>query len=359
MTDKAPGRLLSLDVFRGMTIAGMILVNCPGNDNPYPVLAHAEWDGWTFADLIFPAFLVIMGFSLTLSMSRRLDKGDKPFDVLGQAFRRSTIIFLLGLIVSAVMIPTLGVFRIPGVLQRIAVCNFFCAFLYLRTKPRTQAFTALALIAVYSALMMMPGDLSPSGNLASQVDRYIFGDHIWAETHDPEGLLSTLPAIASSLLGVWAAGWVRAGVRPEKRNNELFLAGAALIALGLIASHWIPINKNLWSGSFTLFTGGVALCVLAFCRLVIDQLGFAAWSKPFEVFGRNALASYFLSELFYGVQEFIHLPGRDENIKEWITATIFGGLSEPNAALAYALCYLAFSLGVMSVLYRKKIFIKV
>ncbi|MBI3554331.1 MAG: DUF1624 domain-containing protein [Elusimicrobia bacterium] len=363
---ETPGRILSLDVFRGLTIAGMILVNCPGNDNPYPFLAHAEWDGWTFADLIFPAFLVIMGVSLALSLGRRVEKGEKPFDVLGQAFRRSAIIFALGLVVSAVMVPRLGVFRIPGVLQRIAICNFVCAYLFLKTKPRTQILAALGVVTLYSLLMLLvpvpgfgAGELTPDGNLASYVDRLVFGDHMWTESHDPEGVISTLPAIATTLLGVFAGSWMRAKMRPDKKFQDLFLAGAISVALGVVCSRYIPINKNLWSSSFTLFTGGIAVCGLAVCHFVIEVLGLRAWGKPFEVFGRNALASYFLSEFFYGIQEFIHLPGRDENIKEWLTAAAFGSLGEPNAALAYSLCFLAFCLAVMTAFYRKKVFIKI
>jgi predicted acyltransferase len=359
-------RLLSLDVFRGLTIAGMILVNCPGNDNVYPVLAHAEWDGWTLADLIFPAFLIIVGVSIAISLGRRLERGDKPFDVLGQAFRRSAIIFGLGLLVSVFMVSTLGVFRVPGVLQRIALCNFAASFIFLKTKPRGQVFIVCALLAVYTALMLWtpvpgygPGDLSPEGNIASFFDRLVFGDHMWAETHDPEGLLSTIPAVATTIMGVWAGGWLIGRSKPERKTIVLFVAGALCAAGGVLLSRWIPINKNIWSSSFTLFTGGVAFCALAVVHVVVDSLGIEAWGRPFEVFGRNALASYFLSELFYGVQEFIHLPGRHENVKEWLCAALFGSLSEPNAALAYAVCYLGFFLGVMWIFYRKRIFIKV
>jgi predicted acyltransferase len=366
LKNQRPDRLLSLDTVRGLTIAGMILVNCPGNDTPYPFLAHADWDGWTFADLIFPAFLVIMGVSLAISLGRRLEQGDEPFHVLGQTFRRSAIIFALGLVISAVMVPRLGVFRIPGVLQRIAVCNFVCAYLFLHTKPRTQILAALGLVTLYSLLMMLvpvpgygAGVLTPDGNLASYVDRLVFGGHMWVETHDPEGVISTLPAVATTLMGVFAGAWLRSKARRERQAEDIAAAGAVSILLGLLCSHWIPINKNIWSSSFTLFTGGVALCALALCHWLIESRGFRAWGVPFEVFGRNALASFFLSEMFYGVQEFIHLPGRDENIKEWLTAAAFGSLSPQNAALGYSLCYLAFCFGVMSIFYRKRVFIKV
>jgi len=359
-------RIRSLDVFRGLTVAGMILVNCPGNDNPYPALVHAEWDGWTFADLIFPAFLVIMGVSLAVSLGRRMDRGDKKLDVLGQAFRRSAIIFCLGLVVSAVMVPHLGVFRIPGVLQRIAACYLVCSAVYLYTKPRGQAAIALGVITLYCFLMLLvpvpgfgAGDLSPDGNLASYVDRLVFGEHLWSEGHDPEGVLSTLTAIATTLMGVFAGQWLRSKSRQNLKALDFFLSGFVLIALGLLCSRFIPINKNIWSSSYTLFTGGVSLAALAVCYYLIESRGFTAWGFPFEVLGVNALASFFLSELFYGVQEFIHLPGRDENIKEWITATVFGSLNDHNAALAYTLVYLVFFWSVMYALYRKKIFIKV
>jgi predicted acyltransferase len=307
-----------------------------------------------------------MGVSLAVSLGRRMDQGERPFTVLAQAFRRSVIIFVLGLVVSAFMVPHLGVFRIPGVLQRIAICNFVCALLFLKTKPLTQALAALGLVTLYSVLTMLvpvpgfgAGELTPDGNLASYVDRLAFGNHMWAEGHDPEGLLSTLPAIATTLLGVFAGYRLRSKLRPGKEALDFLLAGALSLALGVICSHWIPINKNLWSSSFTLVTGGAALITLAVCHWIIESLQWRAWGLPFEVFGKNALASYFLSELFYGVQEFIHLPGRDENIKEWLCQTFFGFLSVPNAALAYSLIYLLFFLGVMGLLYRKRIFIKV
>lgn len=349
-----------------MTIAGMILVNCPGNDNPYPVLAHAEWDGCTFADLIFPAFLVIMGISLALSLGRRLERGDKRFDVLGQAFRRSAIIFFLGTIISAVMMPQLGVFRIPGVLQRIAVCDLACAALFLWTTPTIQGVAAISLLAGYYLLMVLvphgghaAGDLSPNGNLASYVDRLVFGEHMFAETHDPEGFLSTLPAIATALLGVLAGHWLRSKQRPGKQALDLLVMGVAAMAAGLLWSRWFPMNKNIWTSSFALFTSGVALATLALCHWTSEYWRISAWGKPFEILGRNALASYFLSELFYGVQEFIHIPGRDESLKEWFCAAFFGRLSEPNAALAYAIGYVMFCVLLMNEFYRRKIFIKV
>ncbi len=349
-----------------MTIAGMILVNCPGNDNTYPVLAHADWNGCTFADLIFPAFLVIMGISLALSLGRRLEQGAKRVDVLGQAFRRSMIIFFLGTVVSAVMMPQLGVFRIPGVLQRIAVCDLACAALFLWTTPTIQALTAAALLIGYFLLMALvpvpghgAGDLSPNGNLASYVDRLIFGQHMFAETHDPEGFLSTMTAIATALIGVLAGHWLRQKKRAAHQAFDLVVMGSAAMAAGLLWAPWFPMNKNIWTSSFALFTAGSALATLGACHWAIESLKLRAWGKPFEILGRNALASYFLSELFYGLQEFIHLPGRDENLKEWICAALFGRLSEPNAALAYAVVYAACFVLLMNEFYRRKIFIKV
>lgn len=366
MKQESHGRLLSLDVFRGMTIAGMVLVNCPGNDNPYPILAHADWNGCTFADLIFPAFLVIMGISLTLSLGRRLERGDKPLDALGQAFRRSAIIFFLGTIISAVMMPQLGVFRIPGVLQRIAACDLACAVLFLWTGPVTQGLVAFALLAGYFLLMVFvpvpgrgAGDLTPNGNLASYVDRIVFGEHMFAETHDPEGLLSTLPAIATALVGVLAGHWLASKKRPGKKALDLLIMGAVLMAGGLLWSRWFPMNKNIWTSSFALFTSGTALATLAFCYWTIESLQWRSWGKPFDILGRNALASYFLTELFYGLQEFIHIPGRDQSLKEFLCAAFFGRLSEPNAALAYAVVYVGFCVLLMNEFYRRKIFIKV
>lgn len=362
----ASRRIRSLDVFRGLTIAGMILVNCPGNDGPYRFLAHAQWNGCTFADLIFPAFLVIMGISVSLSLGRRLQTGTERAHTLGQAFRRAAAIFFLGVVVSLVMMPQLGVFRLPGVLQRISVCYFVCAALFLYATPHGQAVAAGTLLLGYWLLLTTipapgraPGDLSPDGNLASYVDRLYFGTNMFAETHDPEGILSTLPAIATSLIGLLAGQWLAGRHGPRDQARGLLLRGLFAVVVGLLWSAWFPLNKNLWTSSYALFSGGLALFGFAVCHYLTEAEHLRAWGRPFEILGRNALASYFLSELFYGLQEFIRLPASALDLKEWFTRALFGRLSQPNAALAYSLCYLTFCVLVMREFDRREIYIKV
>lgn len=362
-------RILSLDVFRGITIAGMIFVNCPGNDDGYLFLQHAPWHGWTLADLVFPSFLIIMGVCLAISLGRRLDSGESRPKLLARAARRAAIIFSLGLLASFVEMSTTGVFRIPGVLQRIAVCDFCCAVLFLKTTPRTQVLTTIALLLGYwSLLRFVPvpghgaGDLSPEGNLASYLDRLILGNHLFAPTHDPEGILSTLPAIATALMGVLAGHWLRSERRLAKRVGDCLAVGLITAAAGLIWGNYFPINKNLWTSSFALFTGGTALCGLGTCYWLVEVKSLRSWGRPFEIFGRNSLASYILSELFYGLQEFTRVrmaDGSQGNLKLWICAKAFGWLSPANAALSYTVFYIALFLGLMDIFYRRKIFVKI
>jgi len=362
-------RLLSLDILRGATVAAMILVNCPGNDSLYPWLEHAPWDGCRFADFVFPSFLVIMGISIAISLGRRLEAGEPRPLVRAQAVKRSGIILALGLISSLVMIGSLGFFRIPGVLQRIAACYLVCSLLYIDAGAAAQAAACAGLLVGYWALMRFvpapgraAGDLSPAGNLASYVDHRLLGNRLLAETHDPEGLLSTLPAIATTLLGVLAGDWLRGGRRPRRRARDFLAAGLAVCAAGLLWSRWYPLNKNLWTGSFALTTGGAAIAAFGLCYWVVEDAGWTAWGRPFEVFGRNALASYFLSELLYGLQEFVKLPladGRPGNLKLWLDQRLFGWLPPPGAALAYGVAYLLLCLALMSLFHRRKLFIRV
>lgn len=362
-------RLLSLDILRGMTVAAMILVNCPGSDSVYSWVEHAPWNGCRLADFVFPSFLVIMGVSIAIALGRRLEAGDPRPLIRAQATKRSAIILVLGLISSAIMIGNFGFFRLPGVLQRIAACYFVSSLLFIDTAVSTQAWVCAGLFVGYWALMRFvpvpghgAGDLSPQGNLASYIDQRLLGTRMFAETHDPEGLLSTLPAIATTILGMLAGEWLRTERRPNERARDFITAGALAALVGFVWSRWFPLNKNLWTSSYALVTGGAALAGLGACYWLVEVRGYEAWGRPFEIFGRNALASYFLSELFYGVQEFIKVPlpgGQPGNLKLWLDHALFGWLSPPGAALAYALVYVLGCLGLMTVLYRRRIFIRV
>ncbi len=374
MASNESKRLLSLDILRGLTIAGMIVVNSPGLDETYTWVAHADWNGWTPADLVFPSFLVIMGISLVISFGRRRERGESVNAMLWQVVRRTFIIFAFGLIESAVFYDFTSIhdFRVLGVLQRIALCYFACSLLYLFAGWEAQAGIMAALLLGYWALLTrvpVPGygrgNLTADGNLASYLDRRILGaQHMMNSVEDPEGVLSTLPAIATSLMGVLAGHWIR-GRRGKRRKVELLLAaGAASTAAGWLWGISFPLNKHIWTSSFVLFTGGIALLGLGLCYAFLDDdRGWKAWlARPLEVFGRNPLIAYFASGLFYGVQEFVpmRVQGAQGNLKLWLTYTLFAPwLSPRSASLAYALAYTGVCLGLMAILYRKRIFVKI
>jgi predicted acyltransferase len=369
----ASGRMLSLDVFRGMTIAGMILVNNPGDwGSIYAPLEHASWHGWTPTDLVFPFFLFIVGVSITLALSRRAEGAGSKRDLYVKIVRRSLIIFALGLFLGGFPSFDLSIIRIPGVLQRIAVCYLVASVIFLNTDWRKQVYIAVALLLGYWALMTLvpvpgygPGDLSSKEwNLAAYVDRAVFGNHVWrfAKVYDPEGLLSTLPAIATTLAGMLTGHLLRSRREPFEKVSAMFVAGAACAVAGWAWHYWFPINKALWTSSYVLFTAGLALELLAVCYWLVDLKGYKRWALPFIVFGTNALILYFLAELCANLISIISFnrAGVAVPLQTLLYENLFASWAAPkNASLAYAVCTVLFWLGVMTVLYRRRIFIKV
>jgi predicted acyltransferase len=366
----ATGRMTSLDVFRGITIAGMILVNNPGTWNAiYSPLEHSKWDGWTPTDLVFPFFLFIVGVSITLALARRAESGGSKRDLYVKIVRRTVIIFALGLVLTAFPYND-PAFRIPGVLQRIAVCYFFASVIFLNTSWRTQAVIAAALLLAYwAAMKLIPvpgfgaGDLSMAGNLAAYVDRSVFGRHTWKPLYDPEGILSTIPAIVTTLAGVLAGHFLRSRRGPLEKVAAMFAAGAACIIIGWAWNYWLPVNKALWTSSYVVFTAGMALQLLSACHWIVDIKGHDRWAKPFLVFGTNALAVYFLSEfavLLASLVRFTRPDGSQTDVLGLIYEKLFASWAAPvNASLMFAVCTVLLWLGVMSLLYRRRIFIKV
>ena len=254
------GRLLALDTFRGVTIAGMILVNNPGTwDAVYGPLRHADWHGWTPTDLIFPFFLFIVGVSIALALGRRAASGGSQGKLYLKIVRRSAIIFALGLVIYGFPYYQLSTLRIPGVLQRIAVCYLVASIVFLKTGWKGQAIIATLLLVAYWLLMTLvpvpgygAGDLSMEGNLAAYVDRQLLAGHTWKPLYDPEGLLSTVPAIATTLFGVMAGSWITSKRESLEKTAGLFVAGAAGIIIGWAWGGWFPINKALWTSSYTV-----------------------------------------------------------------------------------------------------------
>lgn len=361
-------RLVSLDVFRGLTMAAMVIVNNPGDwGNVYAPLLHAEWHGWTPTDLIFPFFLFIVGVSVTLST-----KSAEWSSIL----RRSAIIVALGLFLAGYPRFDLTRWRIPGVLQRIAVCYLFAAAIY-RTSSGDRRRQALVIASIAAALalgywglmMLVPppggaaGDLSPDGNLAAWVDRAMMEGHLWRPRWDPEGLLSTIPAISTTLLGVLAGLCLGAEWTPSRRAGTLAAGGAVGLVVGLVWGAVFPINKNLWTSSYAIFTAGFASLLLAGCYWLIDVKGWRRGTTPLVILGVNAITLFVVSGLLVKTLALLRVEGpdgRDISISRWVYLHLFVPIADPkNASLLYALANLLVLFGLLWWMYRRRIFLRV
>jgi predicted acyltransferase len=365
------GRLVALDAFRGITIAAMILVNNPGAEHHgYRWLLHAHWNGWRAADLIFPAFLVIAGVAIPLSFARQVALGVPRRAIAAKVLTRTRIIFGLGLLLNALPYFDWSVLRIPGVLQRIALCYGAAALLALYADVRGQLTAALALLLGYWALLtLVPvpgvgrGVLQPGTDLGSYLDRLLMGGHLYHQEWDPEGLLSTLPAIATTMAGVLAGDWLRAARTARRGLLGLLGAGLALIALGEIWNRWLPINKNLWTSSFAVFTAGTALTGFAICLWLIDVRGHRRWAMPFVVYGTNPILAYGLSSVGDKALMLAHIrgpSGAPVSLELYLFDRLFAPFgTTATASVLYAVTYTLLWLGVMTVLYRRGIFVKI
>ena len=372
-----PERLGSLDVFRGITIAAMILVNNAGDwGKTYSPLLHVAWHGWTPTDLIFPFFLFAVGVALPYAFAGRLARsgGDRG-PLHRQILRRTALLFALGLFLSWFPFYTLdwSTARIPGVLQRIAVVYLVTALAWLHLGPRSRALLALVLLAGYwLAMAVVPvpgygaGDLSPDGNLAAWVDQRLLGQHTWRKAPgpgDPEGLLSTLPAIASALAGLFAGDWLRSPRTQGEKLRGLLVSGGLATVAGLALAPWFPINKNLWTSTYVVFTTGLALLLLAGVYVLVDIRQRDRWARPFAIFGTNAIAAFFGSTLLAKIAlltKWTEPSGETVSLQAWLYRCSFGAwLPDYVASLAWALTYVVIWLGLMTVLYRRRIFIKI
>ena len=373
-TEITQNRLLSLDVFRGMTIAGMVLVNNPGTWGAiYSPLEHAEWHGWTPTDFIFPFFLFIVGIAIPFGLGKRVEKGITK-DVYLKIFRRALLIFLLGLFLSGFPYYDFAMLRIPGVLQRIAVCYLVASLIFIHTNWKQQTIIGVALLLVYWILMTtipVPNcDVTSiddkACNLAAFIDRTIFTEnHIWrsAKVFDPEGILSTIPAIVTTISGVLTGLWLKTTRTHLEKVSGMFFFGIVLTAIGWCWHFFFPINKSLWTSSYVVYTTGIALCLLGFCYWLVDIKGYKKWTKPFVIFGVNALALFVFSGLLARIMGVIKVTGAEGtqiSLQKWIFDSVFLPFSTPiNASLMYAISYIFLWLFLMWLLYRKRIFIKV
>lgn len=360
-------RLTSLDVFRGITIAAMILVNDAGDwDHVFWPLDHAEWNGWTPTDLVFPFFLFIVGVSMVLSFDSRRQKGATQGGLLLHSLKRAAIIFALGIFLYAYPHFDPHTMRIPGVLQRIAVVYLISSVLTLYCGPKLRwGITAALLLGYWALVKLYPvpgcgaGVLTMDCSLDGYVDRALMYNHLWvAQRWDPEGLLSTIPAIASCLFGVFTGEWIR-GKSGERMIRGLLVGAVIGLGLGKLWSIWFPINKNLWTSSYVLFTAGFALAMLAFCYWTVDVRGWKKWAQPFLWYGVNPLGIYFLAS-FTAVVTVKHHIG-DETPKDLLYNGVYAHLTaNPYVnSMLYGLTYVLVFLVVAWVMYRKKIFIRV
>ncbi len=359
------GRLESVDVLRGVTIAGMIVVNDPGTwAAVYPPLRHAQWHGWTYTDTIFPFFLFLVGVSMALSFGRRRAAGAARRDLARHALLRGALVAAIGLGLNAVSYLALHGerFRIPGVLQRIGVCIAIAGPVVASGRPRAAALAAAILLAAYAAILSF-GPLDPGDSIPARVDRAVFGSHTWKPAFDPEGLLSTLPAAATTLLGAVAGERLRRRGATGAAARELALAGIAAAAAGWASSFALPINKSLWTPSYALWTAGLAALSLAAAVAVVDLPGARPWAAPFLWLGRNAIAAFVLSALgaiFLLAVKIDGADGRRRSLWSAIYRGAFDHFADPRlASLLFALAYLALWTAVAGLLYRRRIFIKI
>jgi predicted acyltransferase len=374
---KPSQRLVSLDVVRGLTVAFMVLVNNNGSEqHAYWPLKHSDWNGWTPTDLVFPIFLFLVGISIVFSTASRTARGDAKSVQLMHAFRRSTILFALGIMIHGFPHYPLATLRIYGVLQRIAICYLVVCLLYLwDQRVVTLVSVTAACLLGYWILMRwvpvpgfgLPGRdipfLDNDINWVSLVDRQIFPGRLLEKTRDPLGLISTIPAVATCLLGVLTGLWLRTQKGMTAKAGGLLAGAIAGLAMGSLWAIWFPINKRLWTSSYVLFAAGWTLLLLAVCYFVIEIKKHAgAWTYPWKVFGLNAIFTYAFAELLSTVLEIIHVGknGQTMTLKDMIYTRIFCPIVNPSfGSLLYSLCYVLICFVPAVLLFRKKIFVKI
>ncbi len=369
------GRLKSLDAFRGLAIALMILVNNPGDTGAiYSPLRHAAWNGWTFADTVFPFFLFIVGVSLVFSFAKQEEKGISNLVLMVRILRRTIILFALGLALN--IFSTLfefSNFRIPGVLQRIALCYFFASLIVLTTGLRGRILWIICLLASYWLMMrFIPvpgigvGVLEPGKNFAAWVDSHLLDGYMWwyyDGQWDPEGIVSTIPAIATTLFGVLTGQWLRSSVPERQKVAGMVLVGIFLLVAGHILDRWLPINKSIWTSTFSIFMAGLALVCLAFFHWLIDIEDWSRWAKPFIILGMNPITVYVLSQVFDTTVWLLSLsifPRQNINSQPYPFGNLCMPIAKPETdALIHPLLLILFMFLIAWIMWRKRLFIRV
>ena len=378
-------RLLSLDAFRGFTMASMVLVNNPGSwEHIYPQLEHAAWNGWTFTDCIFPFFLWIVGVAITFSLSSRRRKGATTNAVLIQIVRRTLVLFFMGIVLNGFPFGLIGdasfslsSIRIPGVLQRIAIGYCCASILYLYASTRGIGIAIGALLSGYWILMtLLPvagielGSMEMGKNFASYIDSIFLSGHMWKNTMtwDPEGIVSTLPAIASTLFGVLTGKYLQSAKHsPGEKTNWMIVVGSGMIFLGIVLDMWLPINKSLWTSSYSIMMAGWATVLFAIVYFILDVKHITWWSFPFIVYGSNAITAYCLSavqeSVIYAITTTIAVSAEQSQVlslKDYWMATFFFPYAAPlNASLLYGLCTVGAMYCILWVMLKNKWIVKI
>jgi len=358
-------RLISLDAFRGFTIAAMILVNYPGSwSHVYKPLLHAEWNGLTPTDLIFPFFIFIVGVSITLAYTKRIKAGVPKGPMYRKIVIRSIKIFVVGIILWLIPKFDVETIRYAGVLQRIAIVFLVCALLFLNTKWKTQAIVGLAVLVLYWLAMVLiptPGYgkpmLEPGVNLAAWIDSKFLPGYMWQKTWDPEGILSTLPAIVTGITGMLAGHLILSKRNDERKVITLFSFGFFAFIIGYWWHFIFPINKNIWTSSFVLVTSGLAAMVLAVSIYFVDMLGRKRLTKPGIIFGSNAIAVYVLADLWALIFYNLKFGGSSLNVY-FMNIFETAGWSLKFGSFLYAVLFICFNFIPAWILYKKRIFIK-
>ncbi|MES2112283.1 MAG: heparan-alpha-glucosaminide N-acetyltransferase domain-containing protein [Bacteroidota bacterium] len=367
-------RLTSLDFFRGFTVASMILVNDPGDwAHIYPPLEHSKWNGCTPTDLVFPSFLFIVGVSIVYAMQAKKADVTKHNSLLLSILRRTLTIIALSFALRLISDFDFSHLRIPGVLERIAVVFGITAVLYIKTNVRMQiTIAAVCLIGYYLIMTLVPvpdfgpANLEPATNLGAWLDRLVFTEnHLWAQskTWDPEGLLGTIPAIGTCLIGLLTGTWLKKDkLKTGRQLLQMAGVGACLIIAGLIWNEFFPINKALWTSSFVLYAGGIAVVILTLCYWLIDVKNYRKLTPPFVAFGRNAITAYLLADFIPATLSGIHFTADEKKTNLWsylYNHLFVPYLSPVNASLAGAFLMVFIIFIPIWILYVKKITIKV
>uniref|UniRef100_UPI00321716AC acyltransferase family protein n=1 Tax=uncultured Draconibacterium sp. TaxID=1573823 RepID=UPI00321716AC len=358
-------RLISLDAFRGFTIAAMIMVNNPGSwSYIYPPLRHASWNGLTPTDLIFPFFVFIVGVSIALAYTKRLNAGVSKGPMYKKIIIRSAKIFAVGILLWLFPKFNFEHIRIAGVLQRIAIVFLVSALLFLNSKWKTQAIvTGVLLVGYWLAMCFIPTPghgkvmLEPGLNLAAWIDSKYLPGYLWEKTWDPEGLLSTLPAIATGISGMLAGHLILSKMQQERKVIYLFSMSFFAFIIGFMWSYIFPLNKNIWTSSFVMVTSGLAGMLLAVSIFFVDMLGRTRFTKPGIIFGSNAIAVYVLASV-WRLPFYVFKIGGESLNTHWLNMFENLGWSMKFGSFLYAALFICFNFIPAWILYKKKIFIK-